>query len=206
MIMASNPLMTAVLAVFLLGERLNRVKLVCFLTALAGVLLTISHWDLPKLVRGGVAAGDLIMVCAVLCWSLYGVIVRKYAGRFDPVVSTFYSFVTCLIILTPFEAFEIASGGCHIRPSGWLAIVYMGLFPTFFGYTVMQQCIKHMGLSRTALFVNLVPVFTMFMAVLVLHEAFFGLNAVSAAIIIASVMAYSLLGAGAARPLVQGQA
>lgn len=206
MIMATNPLMVAVLAVFMLGERLSRVKVVCFLTALLGVLLTISHWDLMLLVRGRVAAGDLIMLVAVVCWALYGVLVRRHVGRFDPVVTTFYSFVTCVILLTPFEAVELASGAGRISSDGWLAIVYMGVFPTFFGYMVHQQCIKHLGLSRSSLFINLVPVFAMAMAVLLLHEAFFALNAVSAAIIIGSVTGYSLLGPGPLKPLRRGPA
>jgi drug/metabolite transporter (DMT)-like permease len=89
-IMATNPLMTAVLAAFLLGEHLGWAKLACFIAALLGVLLTISHWRLEQLARGQVNIGDLIMLVAVLCWALYAVIVRKHAGRFDPVVSTFY--------------------------------------------------------------------------------------------------------------------
>jgi drug/metabolite transporter (DMT)-like permease len=193
MIMATNPLMVAVMAAFMLGEKLGRAKLFFILTALLGVLLTISHWHLRQLVQGRVASGDLIMLVAVVCWALYGVLVRHHSGRFDPVVTSFYSFAVCVILLTPFEAWEVASGGMHITADGWMAIVYMGLFPTFFGYTMHQQCIKHLGLSRSALFINLVPVFAMLMAVLVLHETFFALNALSAAIIIASVLGYSLL-------------
>jgi drug/metabolite transporter (DMT)-like permease len=139
MIMATNPLMIAVLAVFLAGERMGRAKVVCILAALLGVLLTISRWNLARLAQGHAAPGDLIMLVAVVCWSLYSVLVRRYVGRFDPVVTTFYSFVTCVILLTPFEAWEVASGASHIRLDGWLAIAYMGVFPTFFGYTVMQQ-------------------------------------------------------------------
>lgn len=197
MIAATNPLMTAVLAALFLGERLNRVKVLCISAALLGVLLTITQWDLPRLLRGGVASGDLIMLAAVLCWAGYGVLVRAQVGRFDPVVTTFYAFLICVLALTPFQALEVARGACHITAQGWLAIVYMGAFPTFGGYLIQQQAIKHLGLTRTALFVNLVPVFTMILAVALLHERFFALNAVSAAIIIASVMGYFLLGARA---------
>jgi len=197
MIAATNPLMTAVLAALFLGERLNRVKVLCICAALLGVLLTISQWDLPRLLRGGVASGDLIMLAAVLCWAGYGVLVRAQVGRFDPVVTTFHAFLVCVLALTPFQALEVARGACHITAQGWLAIVYMGAFPTFGGYLIQQQAIKHLGLTRTALFVNLVPVFTMILAVTLLHEPFFALNVVSAAIIIASVMGYFLLGAKA---------
>lgn len=191
MIMASNPLMTAVLAALLLGEKLGRVRVLYFLAALAGVLLTISHWNLVELVRGRITPGDPIMLVAVGCWAVYAVLVRRHVARFDPVVTTFYSFVTCLIMLTPFQAWEVASGAFHPSADGWLSIVYMGVFPTFFGYMVMQQGIKHLGISTTTLFINLVPVVAMVLAVLVLGESFFALNAVSAAIIIAAVMGHT---------------
>lgn len=194
MIAATNPLITAVIAALVLGEKLNRIKIACIFTALFGVLLTISQWDLLRLVQNSINIGDLIMLCAILCWSLYAVIVRTQVDRFNPVVTTFYSFLTCVLLLTPFQAVEIATGSFHIQPDGWLAIAYMGVFPTFLGYMIQQQSIKHLGLSRTALFVNLTPVFTMILAVSILHEPFFTLNAVSAAIIIAAVLSYSIWG------------
>jgi len=194
MIAATNPLITSVIAAMVLGEKLNRIKIVCIFTALLGVLLTISQWDLLRLVQNSINNGDLIMLCAVLCWSIYAVIVRTQVGRFDPVVTTFYSFLTCLLLLTPFQVAEIAAGEFHIQQDGWIAIAYMGVFPTFLGYMIQQQSIKYLGLSRTALFVNLTPVFTMILAVSILHEAFFALNAVSAAVIIVAVLSYSIFG------------
>jgi drug/metabolite transporter (DMT)-like permease len=191
MIMATNPLMTAVLAALLLGERLGRARLLYFLAALAGVLLTISRWNPVLLIQGRFTPGDLIMLAAVACWAVYTVLVRSHVARFDPVVTTFYSFVTCLILLTPFQAWEVAAGGFRPSVEGWLAIVYMGVFPTFIGYLVMQQAIKHVGIATTTLFINLVPVVAMALAVLVLREAFFAPNAASAAIIIAAVMGHA---------------
>lgn len=194
MIAATNPLITAVIAARMLGEKLNPIKIICIFSALFGVLLTISQWDLLGLIQNSINIGDVIMLCAVLCWSGYAVIVRTQVGRFHPVVTTFYSFLTCVLILTPFQAAEIIAGSFHIEPDGWLAIIYMGLFPTFLGYMIQQQSIKHLGLSQTALFVNLTPVFTMVLAVYILNEQFFVLNAVSAAIIIAAVLGYSIYG------------
>jgi drug/metabolite transporter (DMT)-like permease len=193
MIGATNPLMTALLAALFLGERLSGRRILLILTALAGVLLTISNWQPAVLMRQGPGLGDLLMTCAVLCWACYAILVRRLVLRFNPIVTTFYSFLCCVLILTPFQAVETFRHGLSIDAKGWLAIFYMGLFPTFIGYLVQQQAIKHLGVSRSALFLNLVPVLVMVLAVGVLGEPFLPLNLVSAAMIILSVIGFNLM-------------
>ncbi|MGA2083834.1 MAG: DMT family transporter [Holophaga sp.] len=193
MIGATNPLMAAALAALFLGERLDGGRILLMLAALAGVLLTISNWHLGLLVRQGPGLGDLFMGGAVVCWSVYSVLVRRMVRRFDPIVTTFYSFLTCVVVLTPLQGVEIARHGLAVDAPGWLAIVYMGVFPTFIGYLLQQQAIKHLGVSKAALFINLVPVMVMVLAVVVLGETFLPLNLVSAAMIIASVLGFSLM-------------
>jgi len=193
MIAATNPLMTAALAALWLGERLNGKRLLLMLCALAGVLLTISNWHPSVLARQGPGLGDLLMTSAVFCWAIYSILVRRLVGRFNPVVTTFHSFLVCALALAPFEATEILRHGLAVDLRGWLAILYMGLFPTFVGYLVQQQAIRHLGVNKAALFNNVVPVMVMGLAVAVLGEPFLPLNLVSAAMIIGSVLAFNLL-------------
>ena len=193
MITATNPLMTAALAAPLLGERLGTRRLLLMACALAGVLLTVSNWHPSLLARQGPGPGDLLMVCAVLCWAVYTILVRRLVRRFDPIVTTFYSFLVCVLALAPFQAAAVAGRGLAVDLHGWLAIGYMGLFPTFVGYLVQQQALKHLGATRVALFGNLVPVLVMALAVSILGEPFLALNLVSAAMIIGSVLAFNLL-------------
>lgn len=194
MIGATNPLISACLAAMFLGERLGGRRILLILTALAGVLLTISNWHPALLVRQGPGVGDLIMAAAVLCWASYAILVRRLVQRrFDPIITTFYSFLCCVLILTPVEGVAVLRHGLAIDARGWMAILYMGVFPTFIGYLVQQQAIKHLGVSRSALFINLVPVVVMVLAVGVLHESFLPLNLVSAAMILLSVLGFNLL-------------
>ncbi len=72
---------------------------------------------------------------------------------------TFYSFVTCLILLTPFFTVEVVKYGVHISKTTWIAIVYMGIFPTFIGYLIQQIAIKELGVSKMALFYQFSPCF-----------------------------------------------
>ena len=59
----------------------------------------------------------------------------------------------------------------------------MGIFSTFLGYTIQQDSIQKIGVSRTNFFINFVPVFTMIMGVLILGDRFRFVNIISLCII-----------------------
>jgi drug/metabolite transporter (DMT)-like permease len=67
----------------------------------------------------------------------------------------------------------------------------MAIFPTVFSYTIQQYSIKELGVNRTALFMNLTPVFTIVLAILFLNEKIYLSNIFSIIIIIASVIMFN---------------
>lgn len=193
MLAATNPLITAVLASLFLNEKLTLKKIILIGVALTGVLLTLGNWNLSVLWSGGFNLGDIIMLSAVTCWAFYGIIVRLNVKKYDPMIMTFYSFLTCLIILSPFFTMEVMKTGMNVSKNSWIAIIYMGIFPTFIGYLIQQMTIKELGVSKMALFINLVPVFSMIMAITILKEELFLLNLVSSAMILLSVYLFVTL-------------
>lgn len=190
---ASMPIFTAIFAMFILGEKLSLKRSFFILTAFIGVVLTITNWDIGIIFSSNFNHGDLIMLCAAISWSLYSVFVKKDTKDSSSLKLATYSFLVCTIIVSPFALKEIfvdksLSG---IAPSAYGAIAYMSIFPTVIGYTTQQLCIKNIGPSTAALFINLVPVFSIAMATVILGETLNPLNLVSAGIIIISVIAFT---------------
>ncbi len=70
MLAATNPLITAILASFVLKDKLSLKKIGLIGVALLGVLLTLGNWDLSILWHGGFNVGDTIMLSAVTCWAI----------------------------------------------------------------------------------------------------------------------------------------
>lgn len=186
-----NPLITAVLASIILKEVLSMKKIALILSAFLGVVLTITRWDLIGIVSHGFNKGDLIMLLAATCWATYSIIVKKGMQRISPLKLTTYTFIACVIILTPFAIKEIiVDQALDVPGSSYLAIIYMAIFPTVGGYTIQQYCIKTLGPSKTALFINLVPIFSIMMAVVFLGETFYTINVVSIILVIISVFLF----------------
>ena len=160
LIMATNPLLTALLAVAFLGERLTNRHLVALPVALIGVAVVISHGDIHKLESFSFAQGDLLMLAANLCWATYNVLVRRHMPQGTPIANTSWVMAAGAILLV---AAALASG-THIsvldgKASIALAVMVVG--GTVLAYLFWGMGIARLGAARTSIFLNLVPVFAM---------------------------------------------
>ncbi|RKD29489.1 DMT family transporter [Thermohalobacter berrensis] len=185
---ATNPIVTAVLASYFINEKLVIKRIIILILALIGVILTITNWNIKTLVNFTFNKGDLIMLVAVTCWATYSVIVKKIMDRYSPLILTTYSFIVCTVVLFPFvirEFLQISIFDISIK--GWLPVVYMAIFPTVIGYLIQQMAIKEIGVSRAAIFINLVPVFSVILAAIILNEKLGYLRLISGFMIVLAV-------------------
>lgn len=187
-IAATNPMMTALLAVLFLRSRLKGRQVFGILLSFAGVLLTITGADLDVLRHFRVNAGDLWMLAAVAAWAVYSIISKSKGKGIAPIVLTFYSFLVCTVLLVPFVLYERPWTFLFSVPvSAHLAVLYMSIFPSVIGYLVQQMAIKEIGPSKASVFVNLVPVFSILLAVTILGEPLAPVKILTAALIITGV-------------------
>ncbi len=188
-IAAANPIVTTLLAFLLLKNKLGAKQLSGILLSFFGVLLTITGADPEVLRHFTFNAGDLWMLAAVTAWAAYSVYSKSKGKGIPPIVLTFYSFLVCTILLIPFVLYEKPWDFFSSIPlSAHLAVLYMSVFPSVIGYLVQQLAIREIGPERSSIFINLVPVFSIALAVLILGEAFEPVKVFTAALIIAGVI------------------
>lgn len=160
LIMATNPLLTALLAVALLGERLTNRHLVALPLALVGVAVVISQGNMNKLESLNFARGDLLMLAANLCWALYNVLVRRFMPQGSAIANTSWVMAAGAILLL-----AVALGSdTHVSvldTKAAIAMAVMVIGGTVLAYVFWGVGIARLGAARTAIFVNLVPVFAM---------------------------------------------
>ncbi|WZL71915.1 DMT family transporter [Clostridiaceae bacterium 35-E11] len=188
MIGATNPLITSILAAIFLKEKLGWKRFGAISLAFTGVALTISNGEITVYRNLTFNHGDLLMLVAVCCWAVYAIISKRVMERYSPLILTSYSFLVCLFLLIPFVILENPLVYLpHVTWKGWTSVLYMAIFPSVIGYLVQQMAIKQIGASRMAAFINLVPVFSIVLAWLILHETITLFKLFSAAIIISGV-------------------
>ena len=191
---ALNPLTSSVIATFLTEERLNIKKVGLIFLALSGVLLTVTGGDVEVIFSLGFNRGDLIMVLAILSFSIYGVYSKKATSKYSPLLVTAYVFMFGLIQITPLMLMENVLGDVlSFSSEAWASIIFMAICSSVLGYLIQQVTIKKIGVNKTSLFINLVPLFAILFAYLVLGDPVTYINLLSAAIIITAVILNSRL-------------
>lgn len=165
LIMATNPLLTTLLASMFLGERPAKRHFLALPLALVGVAVVISHGILSQLFSLHFVRGDILMLCANLAWAMFNVLTR----RFMPVHSAMSNMALVMLsgaVLLVFAAF--ISGEHFAIPGTKASFALMGMVVggTVLAYLFWTAGIKQLGAARTAVFLNLVPVFAMVLGVL----------------------------------------
>lgn len=195
MIGATNPLITTILAAIFLKEYLNWKRIGAIILALSGVLLTVTNGDLNVLFHFDLNIGDMVMLVAVACWAAYSVMSKQVMGQTTPLKLIAHVFLVCVIVMIPFMIREkVWLQLPEISLQGWASVLYMAIFPSVLGYLIQMTSIQQIGASRTAIFINLVPVVSMVLSYFLLHEPIGWFKVMTAGMIISGVYLSTRLG------------
>ena len=170
----SLPLWTSVLALFILGEHLHGLRLLSLAMIVGGDLLVGGSSLLHAFDGGTVWIGDVLFVCASVCWSTYSVLSRKY--QLQPVAATMA--ITCFAFFgfVPLHLVLCASGilPTHLWSAPWTEVLWHALFQgggsvvlSGISFTLM---IRAYGPVRSTMITSLVPGLSALGAVFFLDE------------------------------------
>jgi drug/metabolite transporter (DMT)-like permease len=181
---ALNPLVSSILATIVTDERLSRKRVSLLLLALVGVMLTITGGNTQVLLKMEFNKGDMIMTLAMLSFAIYGIYSKKASQRYEPLLVTSYVFLFGLIQITPLMIREaVLSNVLSFSGAAWGGVIFMALGSSVLGYQVQQVAIKRLGVNKTSLFINLVPLWAILFSYLVLGDRITIINIISAVII-----------------------
>ncbi|WXR61306.1 DMT family transporter [Peptostreptococcaceae bacterium AGR-M142] len=171
LIAATNPIITTILAYIFLKEKISIKNTISICISFFGVLIIITNGDINFITNMHFNKGDIIMVFAVFCWASYSIISKNILKKYSPLKVTFYAFLFCTLFLIPFVIYENPMSYIpNTSLKGWLAVLYMSIFASLIGYLIQQISIKNIGPSKTNLYINLVPMFSMIFAYFILGE------------------------------------
>ena len=192
---ATNPIVTTLLTMIFLKQKMPAKQIFGILLSLIGVILTITACDLSVFIGFRLNQGDLLMCAAVVFWAAYGVYSKSRCSQISPIAITYYSFVICAVTMIPFVILENPMRWIADTPvSAYMAILFMAVCSSCFAYLVQQVSIKAIGPARTSVFINLVPVFSSILAVVILGETLQPVKICTALLIIAGVCICQLAG------------
>lgn len=170
LVVALNPAVIVITAWLIGKERMTTRKAIGSLIALAGCLTVIGNGDPLALFQGTVGLGEWLIVGCVMSWTAYTFIGWQASGRFSPLATTFYASLSGAVLL---GLAALVQG--DIDPAAWSWRVWSGMgflaiFGTAIAYTWFTDAVHRLGAGHASIFINLVPVFAVLQAALLLDE------------------------------------
>jgi drug/metabolite transporter (DMT)-like permease len=187
LIVGMQPVLTAVVAASLLGERISRRQWTGLGLGLAGVALVVTQ----KATLAGVSAQTMACALAALAGITFGTIYQKrYCGPFDLRTGSVIQFVAAAIAIAPF-ALLLESREVHWSPQLVFALGWLVLVLSIGAISMLTLLIRRGALTKVASLMYLTPPVTAIMAWLVFGETLsaqallgLGLAAVGVALVV----------------------
>lgn len=186
MISALLPLMVAVNARIFLKETITLRTLAGFLMAICGAgWMSVSGQ--PTDHAPNPVWGNFLEFIAMMCAVGYIITLKRLTARYSPFLLTaFQAFVGSLfyfpIIFLPSTTLPV-----RFDIDGAVAVVYLGAFISFGAYGLYNFGLSRVPASQASAFINLIPVFTVFLGWLILSEKFTPHQYAAALLILAGI-------------------
>ena len=170
LVVALNPAVIVITAWLIGKERMTTRKAIGSLIALAGCLTVIGNGDPLALFQGTVGLGEWLIVGCVMSWTAYTFIGWQASGRFSPLATTFYASLSGAVLLglAALVQGDIAPAAWSWRV--WSGMGFLAIFGTAIAYTWFTDAVHRLGAGHASIFINLVPVFAVLQAAVLLDE------------------------------------
>ena len=171
-IQGAMPALVLIGSYFFFRTRVSLIQIGGVSVTILGVVYVTIHGEFERLMNLSFNTGDLLMLIAVLLYGSYTLGLRRKnnlssIGLFASVVA--WAFISTL----PLTIYEFASGRTVWPELQDLVLVGMiVLFPSFISQICFIASVNLIGPVRAGMFINLVPVFASFFAVVLLQEDF----------------------------------
>jgi drug/metabolite transporter (DMT)-like permease len=104
-------------------------------------------------------------------WAAYCVLIKACQIEADSGTILLVATIVGTIIQAQLSAAEVAVRGVpRISINDFLAVGYLGIGAAALGFLAWQHAVRHLGPTRSGVFLNLVPIFGVAMSVGILHE------------------------------------
>ena len=185
---AMNPIFIPILAAVFLKEKITLAKVLCVAVSMSGVVVIVGI--------GGTAdpLGVILMLASVFLWSSASIIIRKLAGKYDPMQIAMMA-IACAIPLTgAWAAIELQSNPLSFTTASALAVLFLGTVGTAAPHSLWNYSLSKMDASFCSMFYPLQPLVASTLGVLILGERITANFLIGAAIICCGIVAAVLSG------------
>ena len=188
LVLAAIPAVTIIISSFMKVDKTNVFQLIGLLLSVIGISSIISNADINKILALNFNKGDLWMLVCVICWSLYSTLLKKHSFKFSQFTLIQLMVSVGLLFLIP-QLFYEQSIGLEIKfnKAFFLILFYVVAFPAIAAYYFWQKGVEIIGPNRASMFIQLMPLFSAVMAIIIFNEKFELYHFAGAAFIVSGI-------------------
>jgi drug/metabolite transporter (DMT)-like permease len=191
LIIASTPVLVAVLAVVSGADTLTPLKFAGAVLSFLGVVVVIAAGVGISL--SGSAAGSALTLAAATCWASYTVLAAPVLRRHSPLVLTTWATIGGTLVLVPVGVAQLLAPGA--LDAVWagrlvpivLAIAYSGLLAAAVANIIVFNGVRLLGPTRVITLQSFVPAMAVVLAFVFLGEPIRPAQVVGGAVIVLGV-------------------
>lgn len=183
----SIPVLVMLGSYLVYGVRTTLLQVLGVIITLAGVVVIATRGDIQAALAQGMNFGDLAMLGACALYSIYTVALRDRPKLPGVPFFTLLAIVAAVTSM-PLVAIEYANGAL-MWPTwkGWLITLYVAVFPSCLAQIFFLRGVDLIGPGRAGVFINLVPVFSALLGVLLINEPFGIYHAAALGLVLAGI-------------------
>lgn len=194
LLIALMPVMTMVLARFLLNEPVSTWQFIGSIIAFIGMAIIVTRGDLSALLRLDLNVGELFVVGAAIAFALYTVLLRRAKYELPGLPLLVILLGAGVVAAVPFYTWELTHDErTALNAQGLLALIYSAGPGGALMYYLFNLSVQALGASRAGVFLYLQTVFVAVLAYVFLGERLLSYHLVGAFFILLGVLLVMLL-------------
>jgi drug/metabolite transporter (DMT)-like permease len=169
LILAGMPALVTLTAWPLGIERVTARQQIAVVVATVGVLIVIlGHGGS---IPGGVGTGELLLLGAVVTWTIYTLLLRRWTLQMSSLNLTAWTMYTGApgLMLVGLRA-SLRTSWTHVSATAWTGLLYSALLSLVAAYILWNHGVARLGAARTVVYNTVVPLVATAIAMVGLHE------------------------------------
>ena len=173
LMLSAIPAATIVLSSLMKIEETNIFQLLGLILSIIGIGSIISNGDIQKIISLDFNKGDMWMLVCVITWSLYSTLLKKNNYKISQFTLIQLMVSVARLFLIPQFFYEKSIGlELNLDKNFFLILIYVAIFPAIAAYYFWQKGIEIIGPNRASMFIQLMPLFSAVMAIIIFKEKF----------------------------------
>jgi drug/metabolite transporter (DMT)-like permease len=165
LIIGAAPPIMAVASVLVGTDRLSRTEWLAVGASVLGVLIMVGRPEAP-----GDTLGDVMVLGSILTLTAWSIVTKDLMDRYPPLFTTATSMAIGTVFMLPVGVVWPGVPSLDLSAITWISLMVLGAGCTALTYALWNWGLRHVGVARSGVFLNIEPVVGAVLGVAILND------------------------------------